>query len=110
LAAAEDAALALAAVAMPPGARRFLGDDFLRQIIARHVLCCAVLRLHVDFARPEHWPQASPECLADVAADPGLVSGVRELIALCEAEQLYRMADAPSRPPSPPSPPPAPAA
>ncbi|KAJ2707195.1 hypothetical protein H4R19_004932 [Coemansia spiralis] len=102
LASAEDMVLALAAAAMPAGARRFLSDDFLRQIIARHVLCCVVLRLHLDFNRPEHWPQASPECFADTAANPGLVSHVRELIALCEVDQLYRMDDAQSRSSSPP--------
>ncbi|KAJ1725971.1 hypothetical protein LPJ61_005512 [Coemansia biformis] len=107
MAAAEDLALELAAAAMPASVRRFLGDDFLRQIIARHVLCCAVLRLHLDFNRPEHWPQASPECFAEALAAPPLASRVRDAIGLCEVDQFYRMADAPDRSPGPPPPPPA---
>ncbi|KAJ2081417.1 hypothetical protein H4R24_002352 [Coemansia sp. RSA 988] len=70
--------------------RRFLGDDFLRQIVVRHVLCCAVLRLHLDFNRSEHWPQASPEYFTDVLEASALVRKARDIIQFCEVEQFYR--------------------
>ncbi|KAJ2608550.1 hypothetical protein H4S08_004409 [Coemansia sp. RSA 1365] len=85
--------------------RKFLGDDFLRQIVIRHVLCCVVLRLHLDFNRPEHWPQASPEYFVDVVVAPALVRKARDIIQFCEVEQFYRtdesVGETSSSPPSP---------
>ncbi|KAJ2809321.1 hypothetical protein H4R20_000224 [Coemansia guatemalensis] len=85
--------------------RKFLGDDFLRQIVVRHILCCVVLRLHLDFNRPEHWPQASPEYFVDVLAAPALVRKARDIIQFCEVEQFYRTDESVGElSPSPPSP------
>ncbi|PIA13680.1 hypothetical protein COEREDRAFT_83283 [Coemansia reversa NRRL 1564] len=85
--------------------RKFLGDDFLRQIVVRHVLCCVVLHLHLDFNRPEHWPQASPEYFVDVLVAPALVRKARDIIQFCEVEQFYRtdesVGESSSSPPSP---------
>ncbi|KAJ2312837.1 hypothetical protein IWW52_004745 [Coemansia sp. RSA 2704] len=96
----EDAAWELLAALPATGAGRFLSDDFLRQIVVRHVLCCVVLGLHVEFTRPEHLPQASPELFAGLAQAPALVRGVRDIAEFCAAAECFRMAE-PSRPPSP---------
>ncbi|KAJ2497549.1 hypothetical protein GGI11_008114, partial [Coemansia sp. RSA 2049] len=76
-----------------PNTRRFLSDDFLRQIVCRHVVCCAVLALHRDFSRPENRPQSAPESFADVVSAPALRRKVRDVVEFCAAEELYRMED-----------------
>ncbi|KAJ2494304.1 hypothetical protein GGI11_008907 [Coemansia sp. RSA 2049] len=76
-----------------PNTRRFLSDDFLRQIVCRHVVCCAVLALHRDFSRPENRPQSAPESLADVVSAPALLRKVRDMVEFCSAEELYQMED-----------------
>ncbi|KAJ2908849.1 hypothetical protein GGI21_002475, partial [Coemansia aciculifera] len=89
--------------------RKFLGDDFLRQIVVRHVLCCVVLSLHSEFVKPEHLPQSSPERFANVVDAPVLLRKARDIIELCSAEGRYRMSDRPPTPPPAvpsPSPPP----
>ncbi|KAI9502301.1 protein SCAI, partial [Coemansia spiralis] len=73
--------------------RRFLGDDFLRQIMIRHILCCAVLGHHRDFTWPEHWPQSSPETFSEVISAHALTHKVRYIIVFCSVEEFYRMDD-----------------
>ncbi|KAJ2529335.1 hypothetical protein EV175_007376 [Coemansia sp. RSA 1933] len=73
--------------------RRFLTDAFLRQIMCRHVLCCAVLKLHLDFERPEHQPQSAPESFGDVISAPALLRKVRDVVEFCSVEELYKMDD-----------------
>ncbi|KAJ2468486.1 hypothetical protein GGI02_003689 [Coemansia sp. RSA 2322] len=87
-------------------ARKFLSDDFLRQIIVRHTLCCTILHLHLEFTRPEHMPQSSPEHFADVLTAPVMIRKARDIIEFCSAEGHYRMADRPPTPAAlPPEPP-----
>ncbi|KAJ1993696.1 hypothetical protein GGI25_001587 [Coemansia spiralis] len=87
--------------------RRFLGDDFLRQIMIRHILCCAVLGHHRDFTWPEHWPQSSPETFSEVISAHALTHKVRYIIVFCSVEEFYRMDDGSPEPTTPqPSPPP----
>ncbi|KAJ2813972.1 hypothetical protein H4S07_000266 [Coemansia furcata] len=86
-------------VAASSQVRKFLGDDFLRQIIIRHILCCVLLDLHLEFVRPEHMPQSSPERFKDVVTAPVLLRKARDIIELCSVEDRYRMSD---RSPTPP--------
>ncbi|KAJ1944105.1 hypothetical protein GGF37_002352 [Kickxella alabastrina] len=82
--------------------RKFLGDDFLRQMVARHVICCVTLGLHVEFSRPEHLPKAEPERFEAVVEDSEVIGLVREIVAACGVEALYSMAEkVQSRSPSP---------
>ncbi|KAJ1664871.1 hypothetical protein IW140_003942 [Coemansia sp. RSA 1813] len=71
--------------------RRFLSDDFLRQIMCRHVLCCAILKLHLEYSRPEHQPQSAPESFADVISAPALLRKVRDVVEFCSVEEFYKM-------------------
>ncbi|KAJ2417945.1 hypothetical protein GGF41_005247, partial [Coemansia sp. RSA 2531] len=68
----EDLALELLNTYASSQVRKFMGDDFLRQIVIRHVLCCVLLDLHLEFVRPEHLPQSSPERFKDVVTAPVL--------------------------------------
>ncbi|KAJ2642706.1 hypothetical protein GGF44_001520 [Coemansia sp. RSA 1694] len=106
----EDLALELLYTYVAAGqVRKFLGDDFLRQIIIRHVLCCVVLNLHLEFVKPEHMPQSSPERFADVVDAPVLLRKARDIIELCSVEGRYRMSDhSPTPPAVSPSPSPSP--
>ncbi|KAJ1886766.1 hypothetical protein LPJ66_009464 [Kickxella alabastrina] len=82
--------------------RKFLGDDFLRQMVVRHVICCVALGLHVEFSRPEHLPRAEPERFEAVVEDGEVIGLVRGIVAVCGVEALYTMADkVQSRSPSP---------
>ncbi|KAJ2064172.1 hypothetical protein GGI17_001217 [Coemansia sp. S146] len=103
----EDLALELLNTYVSSQVRKFLGDDFLRQIVIRHVLCCVLLDLHLEFVRPEHMPQSSPERFQDVVTAPVLLRKARDIIELCSVEDRYRMSDrSPTPPAKPPSPPP----
>ncbi|KAJ2822439.1 hypothetical protein IWW50_004213 [Coemansia erecta] len=73
--------------------RKFLCDDFLRQIVVRHVMCCVVLGLHAEFTGEEHLPQASPELFAELAEAPALVRWARDIIEACRVAELYRMGE-----------------
>ncbi|KAJ2741566.1 hypothetical protein GGI20_005102 [Coemansia sp. BCRC 34301] len=103
----EDLALELLYTYVVAGqVRKFLGDDFLRQIMIRHVLCCVVLGLHLEFVKPEHMPQSSPERFADVVDAPVLRRKARDIIELCSVGDRYRMSDRLPTPPRAMSPPP----
>ncbi|KAJ2492940.1 hypothetical protein IWW37_000944 [Coemansia sp. RSA 2050] len=98
----EDLALELlnTYVAAASLVRKFLGDDFLRQIIIRHALCCVFLDLHLEFVKPEHMPQSSPERFKDVIGAPVLLRKARDIVELCSAEDRYRMSDSPPTSPA----------
>ncbi|KAJ2339537.1 hypothetical protein GGH91_004455, partial [Coemansia sp. RSA 2671] len=87
-------------VAAASPVRKFLGDDFLRQIIIRHALCCVFLDLHLEFVKPEHMPQSSPERFKDVVSAPVLLRKTRDIVELCSVEDRYRMSDSPPTPPA----------
>ncbi|KAJ2163411.1 hypothetical protein GGH15_004477 [Coemansia sp. RSA 562] len=71
--------------------RRFFGDDFLRQIVVRHVVCCVVLGMHREFTRKEHLPQASPELFAQIAEEAELIRKARAIIDECGVAEMYRL-------------------
>ncbi|KAJ2122248.1 hypothetical protein IW147_003544 [Coemansia sp. RSA 720] len=71
--------------------RKFFGDDFLRQVVVRHVVCCVVLGMHREFVRKEHLPQASPELFAQIVDKPELVRRARAIIEECAVAEMYRM-------------------
>ncbi|KAJ2352246.1 hypothetical protein GGH92_001373 [Coemansia sp. RSA 2673] len=98
----EDLALELLNTYASSQVRKFMGDDFLRQIVIRHVLCCVLLDLHLEFVRPEHLPQSSPERFKDVVSAPVLLRKARDVIELCSVEDRYRMSDRPPTPPAKP--------
>ncbi|KAJ2156925.1 hypothetical protein GGF46_004862 [Coemansia sp. RSA 552] len=99
---------------VPASVAKFLADDFLRQMVVRHVLCCVVLGIHCRFTRPEHLPQSSPDIFSGMGRHPQLVRKARGLAQLCDVTTLYRMGEEsedgsqPRRsPPQPPAEPPA---
>ncbi|KAI9471544.1 hypothetical protein LPJ55_002136 [Coemansia sp. RSA 990] len=81
------------------GVRKFMSDDFLRQILIRHVLCCVVLELHVEFTRAEHLPQSSPDHFQEAIKVPSLKLKARDIIEFCAVTDIFRAND--SSPPEP---------
>ncbi|KAJ1948488.1 hypothetical protein EC988_005154, partial [Linderina pennispora] len=80
------------------GMRKFLSDDYLRQLMIRHVICCAMLQLHHDFTQPQHRPTSEPPFANEILEAPVLVRKVRDIVEFCSVEQFYRMEDRPASP------------
>ncbi|KAJ2707048.1 hypothetical protein FB645_001024 [Coemansia sp. IMI 203386] len=80
-----------------PNVRRFLFDDFLSQVMERHVVCCVVLHLHNGFTRPEHFPQAAPDRFRKVVESDELVRKARYIVSFCAVDELYDMGDLPKQ-------------
>ncbi|KAJ2842691.1 hypothetical protein IWW36_005818 [Coemansia brasiliensis] len=80
------------------GVRKFMSDDFLRQIIIRHVLCSVVLGSHVEFTRAEHLPQSSPEHFQDVVKLPSLMLKARDIVEFCAVTETFRVNESTSEP------------
>ncbi|KAJ2597673.1 hypothetical protein GGF39_002954 [Coemansia sp. RSA 1721] len=80
-----------------PNVRRFLFDDFLSQVMVRHVVCCVVLHLHNGFTRPEHFPQAAPDRFRKVVESDELVRKARYIVSFCAVDELYDMGDLPKQ-------------
>ncbi|KAJ1966203.1 hypothetical protein GGI12_000225 [Dipsacomyces acuminosporus] len=89
------------------GVRKFLSDDFLRQLMVRHVICCAVLDLHFDFSQPQHMPSSSPDFSSEITSSAVLIRKIRDIADFCAVDQLFRMQDPPRSPtaerPAPPA-------
>ncbi|KAJ2726441.1 hypothetical protein GGI07_000579 [Coemansia sp. Benny D115] len=74
-----------------PHVRRFLGDEFLRQIMVRHVLCCVVLGMHVDYESEARQPSAQPDRFKHIVETQELVDRVQGVVRFCKVEEFYRM-------------------
>ncbi|KAJ1809980.1 hypothetical protein LPJ75_004289, partial [Coemansia sp. RSA 2598] len=78
----------LAQHVVDPNVRKFLFDDFLGQVVVRHVVCCIMLQLHVEFSHPEHMPQAAPDRFRKVIESEELVRKARYIVSFCAVDEL----------------------
>ncbi|KAI8321927.1 hypothetical protein GQ54DRAFT_244941, partial [Martensiomyces pterosporus] len=72
-----------------PGVRKFFSDDFLRQLMIRHAICCVTLDLHFDFNQPQHMPSSSPDFASEITSSPVLIRKARDIAEFCSVEQFY---------------------
>ncbi|KAJ1642883.1 hypothetical protein LPJ64_005293, partial [Coemansia asiatica] len=94
----EDRAFELLAqYVVDPNVRKFLFDDFLGQLVVRHVVCCIMLHLHIEFSRSEHFPQAAPDRFKKAVESEELARKARYIISFCAVEELYDMGDQPKQ-------------
>lgn len=72
-------------------------DDFFRQFIVRFVLCLTLLKTHVAFKEPHHFPQIVPSLPSDLLMESGGSSGllkevglkIQELVGLVNVTTTY---------------------
>ena len=72
-------------------------DDFFRQFIVRFVLCLTLLKTHVAFKEPHHFPQIVPALPLDLLMESGggagllkdVVSKIQELVGLVNVTTIY---------------------
>jgi len=73
--------------------KRFIQDDFLRQILVRYILCCNVLQFNEQFKEPSHYPSCNPPLPQSLIFDPQIKEKVKELITLMEVTDKYSFDD-----------------
>jgi len=73
--------------------KRFIQDDFLRQILIRYVLCCNVLQFNEQFKEPSHYPTCNPSLPQSLIFDAQIKEKVKELITLMEVTDKYNFDD-----------------
>jgi len=73
--------------------KRFIQDDFLRQILVRYVLCCNVLQFNEQFKEPSHYPSCNPPLPQSLLFDPQIKEKIKELITLMEVTDKYSFDD-----------------
>jgi len=73
--------------------KRFIQDDFLRQILVRYVLCCNILQFNEQFKEPSHYPCCNPPLPQSLIFDPQIKEKVKELITLMEVSDKYNFDD-----------------
>jgi len=76
--------------------KRFIQDDFLRQILVRYVLCCNVLQFNEQFKEPSHYPTCNPPLPQSLIFDPQIKEKIKDLITLMEVTDKYNFDDAQS--------------
>ncbi len=75
--------------------QRFMQDDFFRQFIVRFVLCLTLLKTHVAFKEPHHFPQIVPSLPSDLLMDSSsgllkdVVLKIQELVGLVNVTSMY---------------------
>jgi hypothetical protein len=74
--------------------KRFIQDDFLRQILVRYVLCCNVLQFNEQFKEPSHYPSCNPPLPQTLIFDPQIKEKIKELVTLMEVTDKYNFDDA----------------
>ncbi|RKP10525.1 protein SCAI [Thamnocephalis sphaerospora] len=73
--------------------RRFLQDDFLAQLIARHCICATILSWHKVFSEASHLPCTHPSLPSSVTEAQDIHQGVRQLVGMFGVEQLFHFAE-----------------
>jgi len=73
--------------------KRFIQDDFLKQILVRYILCCNVLQFNEQFKEPSHYPSCNPPLPQSLIFDPQIKEKVKELITLMEVTDKYSFDD-----------------
>ncbi|KAJ3099341.1 hypothetical protein HDU97_003266 [Phlyctochytrium planicorne] len=69
--------------------KRFIQDDFLRQIIVRFVLASILLQSHSSFKEPKHCPSSFPVLPGASLLNPELIAKFQELTAAANVANLY---------------------
>ncbi|KAL6601207.1 hypothetical protein LY90DRAFT_668791 [Neocallimastix californiae] len=73
--------------------KRFIQDDFLRQILVRYVLCCNILQFNEQFKDASHFPSCNPPLPQTIISDPQIKEKIKELITLMEVTDKYNFDD-----------------
>ncbi|KAG4099605.1 hypothetical protein H8356DRAFT_1076203 [Neocallimastix lanati (nom. inval.)] len=73
--------------------KRFIQDDFLRQILVRYVLLCNVLQFNEQFKDPSHYPSCNPPLPQTLVYDPQIKEKIKELVTLMEVTDKYNFDD-----------------
>ncbi|KAI9208764.1 protein SCAI [Polychytrium aggregatum] len=69
--------------------KRFMQDDFLRQLIIRFVLCDAILHCHNAFKESKHLPASYPALPPSFSSAPEIVNKIQELVNMAEVTSFY---------------------
>ncbi|KAI9598912.1 protein SCAI [Syncephalis fuscata] len=74
--------------------RRFLQDDFLAQLIARHCICHTLLSHHASFTETVNLPSTHPPLPYNTAIMQVLEQGLYQLVSMFRVEQIFNFVDA----------------
>ncbi|KAJ3074555.1 hypothetical protein HDU98_010918 [Podochytrium sp. JEL0797] len=69
--------------------KRFMQDDFLRQIIVRYAICCGLLYSHTGFKEPKYLPSSQPKLPSANYMTPEVINKLQELVGLANVGQAY---------------------
>ncbi|KAI9343185.1 protein SCAI [Obelidium mucronatum] len=69
--------------------KRFMQDDFLRQIIVRYAVTCSLLYSHVGFKEPKYLPASQPSLPSSNYMTPDLINKLQELVGVVNVAQSY---------------------
>ncbi|KAJ3381675.1 hypothetical protein HDU84_004908 [Entophlyctis sp. JEL0112] len=73
--------------------KRFMQDDFLRQIIVRYALCCGILYSHVGFKEAKFLPSSQPTLASKQYMTGEVVTKMQELVATANRAQNYAISE-----------------
>ncbi|XP_059849890.1 protein SCAI isoform X1 [Hemitrygon akajei] len=69
---------------------QFFGDDFLRLLLTRFVLCSATMRLHKMFRETRNYPETYPQLQKeDSVENPVLQNHILELASILDVRNLF---------------------
>ncbi|XP_059494165.1 protein SCAI isoform X4 [Stegostoma tigrinum] len=69
---------------------QFFGDDFLRLLLTRFILCSATMRLHKMFRETRNYPETYPQLQKeDSVENPALQNHILELASMLDVRSLF---------------------
>ncbi|ORY35241.1 hypothetical protein BCR33DRAFT_855713 [Rhizoclosmatium globosum] len=69
--------------------KRFMQDDFLRQVIVRFAVCSGLLYSHSGFKEPKYLPSSQPSLPSTNYMTPDVIAKFQELVAAANVGTLY---------------------
>ncbi|KAI9365464.1 protein SCAI [Zopfochytrium polystomum] len=69
--------------------KRFLQDDFLRQITIRFIFCSATLQSHIHFKESKHLPSSLPALPQTLLAAPEILAKLQEIAVAANVANMY---------------------
>ncbi|KAJ3024739.1 UNVERIFIED_CONTAM: hypothetical protein HDU68_007816 [Siphonaria sp. JEL0065] len=69
--------------------KRFMQDDFLRQVIVRFAVTCGLLYSHSGFKEPKYLPSSQPTLPSSNYLTPEVIAKFQELVGLANVAQAY---------------------
>ncbi|KAJ3333869.1 hypothetical protein HDU76_002195 [Blyttiomyces sp. JEL0837] len=69
--------------------KKFMQDDFLRQMIIRFVLCSVILHMHANFREPKHQPSSYPPVPPGLLTATEVTSKIQDLATASNCAQLF---------------------